>query len=119
MKSDVKRLGFERARESVGDVWLRGLLIALTSLTLVQTPVRAQAGEAAGVASSRNEAAKWERFTYPGEKFSVELPEMPFVFRTTRHVSRTLSDNETMRVFGILPREEGRQRGVAVRHFGI
>jgi TonB family protein len=45
--------------------------------------------------------SKWERFTYPDEEFSVELPETPFVFDTTRRVSRTLSESEKMRVYGV------------------
>jgi TonB family protein len=44
---------------------------------------------------------KWERFTYYGEEFSVELPEMPFVHDTSRHVNRTRNDYEEMRVFGV------------------
>jgi TonB family protein len=80
------------------------LLVVASVLTLAQTP----SGGAAGNAPRAQEPAtatadaplKWERFNYPGEEFSVELPEMPFAFQTTRHVNRTLSDSEKMRVFG-------------------
>lgn len=41
----------------------------------------------------------WERYTYPGEEFSVELPLMPLVFNTSRSISRT--ESEKMRVFGV------------------
>jgi TonB family protein len=81
------------------------LLLALSTLPLAQTPPDAGANNAPRVQNptpaSPAEPSKWERYTYPGEEFSVELPEMPFVLKTTRHVNRTLSDFEGMRVYGV------------------
>ena len=81
------------------------LLLAVSMLPLTQTPSDAGANNAPRVQNpapaAPAEPSKWERYTFPGEEFSVELPEMPFVFNTTRRVSRTLSDNERMRVFGV------------------
>ncbi len=80
------------------------LLVVATVLTLAQTPPSVAAGYAPRVqepaAVATDAPPKWERLTYPGEEFSVELPGTPFDFRTTRHVNRTLSDIEKMRVFG-------------------
>jgi TonB family protein len=109
MKSDVKREGFDgprgAAEVSAGGLMLKGLLIALTLLPLSQTPARARQDGAPSARtpapSAPAESEKWERFTYPDEEFSVEMPLMPFVFHTTRHVNRTLSDREKMRVFGV------------------
>jgi Gram-negative bacterial TonB protein C-terminal len=43
--------------------------------------------------------ASWERYTYPGEEFSVELPDAPSVFHTTRSIG--MFDQEKMRTFGL------------------
>jgi hypothetical protein len=44
-------------------------------------------------------ADKWERYTYAGEEFSVETPEMPFVFETSRSVGPR--ESEVVRTFGL------------------
>src|SRR5437764_884602 len=88
------------------------LLLALASLPL-QLPnafagqsafkeVHAQAQQSPTQAQqSATPAAKWERYTYPGEEFSVELPEMPAVFHTVRNVANSICDIEKMRVFSV------------------
>jgi TonB family protein len=79
------------------------LLVAASALPLAQTPLRAQANDAAlaRTPAATPQPAKWERFTYDGEEFSVELPARPFVHETDRQVNRTLRDAEAMRVFGV------------------
>ncbi|HEX6624691.1 MAG TPA: hypothetical protein VF064_13340, partial [Pyrinomonadaceae bacterium] len=46
-------------------------------------------------------AAKWERYTFPGDEFSVELPGMPFVYHKRRVIGDSGRDSDTMRVFGL------------------
>lgn len=109
MKSDVQRAGFERARTgigaSTGGAMLKALLFALSTLLLAPTSLRARQTDAPQVQTTAPpaavEPAKWERFTGPGEEFSVELPETPSVHETYRRVNRTLRDYEAMRVYGI------------------
>lgn len=42
---------------------------------------------------------KWERYTFEGDEFSVELPEMPFVSESLRSVGPT--ETERVRDFGL------------------
>src|SRR5688572_12364192 len=108
MRSDVRGAGFERPREgrgaSAGASNVKALLLAL-SLLLAPSTLSARQDDAPRVQTpaptAAAESAEWKRFTYPGEEFSVELPETPFAHETDRHVSRTLRDSETMRVFGV------------------
>jgi TonB family protein len=60
---------------------LRSLLLSALLLTCA-APCAGR--EAAGRDGA--EAAKWERLTFPGEEFSVEWPDMPWVFATRRKV---------------------------------
>ena len=46
-------------------------------------------------------AAQWERYAFRGDEFSVELPSMPFVFHTRRHIGGSGRDSDSMRVFGL------------------
>ncbi|HEY0080302.1 MAG TPA: energy transducer TonB [Pyrinomonadaceae bacterium] len=46
-------------------------------------------------------AASWERYTYTGEEFSVELPQMPFVRHTARKVLGSTDEYERARVYGL------------------
>jgi TonB family protein len=84
-------------------------IAALAALFFSQVP-RADARPRAGV--SRQPAAQsssqtpapagveaWERYTFPGEEFSVELPGTPFDFESGRVVS--YKETETMRTFGL------------------
>src|SRR2546421_255759 len=81
------------------------LLLALASLLLqLPTAFAGQGGSKESPAQAQQTAtpsAKWERYTYPGEEFSVELPEMPAVFHTVRNVANSIYDTEKMRVFGV------------------
>ena len=52
-------------------------------------------------ATAQAPAATWARYTYPGDEFSVELPEMPAVSHTTRHIEGTRFDTEKVRVFSL------------------
>jgi TonB family protein len=67
----------------------------------------ARAPHAAGQESSGQSqtppahAAKWARYTYPGEEFSAELPAMPWAFHTRRLIRDGSSDGEQTRVFGL------------------
>src|SRR2546423_222441 len=81
------------------------LFLALASLPLQLPNAFAGQGESrqspAQAQQSATPAAKWERYTYPGEEFSVELPEMPAVFHTVRNVANSIYDIEKMRVFSV------------------
>lgn len=81
------------------------LLVVVLTLPPAQTPSGGGADNAPRAQNPATAATdappRWERFTYPAEEFSVELPGTPFDFRTTRHVNRTLSDTEKMRAFGV------------------
>ena len=81
------------------------------ALSLLLTPVasssssaraRTQGPQAGGPRSpaAQASAAKWERYTFPGDEFSVELPGMPFVFHTHRVIGGSGRDSDSMRVFG-------------------
>jgi TonB family protein len=77
------------------------LLLALAALSLLQLHTAAvQDGSQQSPAQSpAAPAASWERYTYHGEEFSVELPDAPSVFPTTRRISET--EYEKMRTFGL------------------
>lgn len=77
------------------------LLLAFAALSLLQLrPAAVQNGSQQSPAQSPAAlAASWERYTYPGEEFSVELPEAPSVFQTFRNVG--MDKTEKMRTFGI------------------
>ncbi len=78
------------------------LSLLLTPVASSSARVRGQ-GPAAGVPRSpapQASAAKWERYTFPGDEFSVELPGMPFVFHTHRVIGDSGRDSDSMRVFG-------------------
>jgi TonB family protein len=80
-------------------------LLAFVALALLQLqPPSAAAAGRVGARPARAQStaateATWERYTYPDEEFSVELPGMPFVFETTRSVGRM--EQESLRVFGV------------------
>src|ERR1700755_2065652 len=45
-------------------------------------------------------AGNWDHYTYAGEEFSVELPEIPFVYESSRSTG-LLDDTQPVRTFGI------------------
>lgn len=78
------------------------LLIILTLLSLRPLPASAFDNGPARQNSKQTAttaAEKWERYAFPGDEFSVELPAMPFVYHTRRIIAGT--DKEKMRVFGV------------------
>lgn len=78
-------------------------LLILAALLLVQLrPAAVRIGSGPPPARAQAAAttpADWERYTYPGEEFSVELPEAPSVFQTTRSIG--MFETEKMRTFGL------------------
>jgi hypothetical protein len=76
------------------------LAAVVVALSLAQ-PARARRDSPRQSAPQRpaSGAEKWERYTYEGEEFSVELPGMPSVFRTSRSVG--VMESEPMRTFGL------------------
>ena len=78
------------------------LSLLLTPVASPSARVRGQGPRAGGPRSTAAQAsaAKWERYTFPGDEFSVELPGMPFVFRTIRCISDGCRDSDKVRVFG-------------------
>jgi TonB family protein len=75
------------------------LLAAAVTLAAAQTPARAPERGAAG-GQEAPAAARWERLTFPGEEFSVEWPDMPFVFATSRPVKERDREYEKLLYFG-------------------
>ncbi|HEX7313932.1 MAG TPA: energy transducer TonB [Pyrinomonadaceae bacterium] len=74
----------------------------MTRSLILLTFVCACAPLVAGQAQSGSaRAVAWSRYTYPGEEFSVELPEMPLVFHTSRIVREMPYESEKTRVFGV------------------
>jgi TonB family protein len=69
------------------------MLVALMSLAAQSSSSQQSAQQ------SPTAAEKWERYTYAGEEFSVETPEMPFVFETSRSVGPR--ESEAVRTFGL------------------
>ena len=69
------------------------------ALSLLLTPV-ASSSARARTQGPQASAAKWERYAFPGDEFSVELPGMPFVFHTHRVIGDSGRDSDSMRVFG-------------------
>jgi TonB family protein len=71
------------------------------ALTPPQSSAQAGIQTAAQSPSPQSTAAeeKWERYTFEGEEFSVELPAMPFDFESWWSVG--LRDRESMRDFGV------------------
>lgn len=64
----------------------------------------AGAGAAPGaglVSAAQGAADNWERYTFRGEEFSVELPGAPFVWETGRSIYRSNTESDRMRVFGV------------------
>jgi TonB family protein len=72
------------------------LLAALMSLAAQPSSSRQQPAQPSSTAATTE---KWERYTYAGEEFSVEMPEMPFVFETSRSVGPR--ESEAVRTFGL------------------
>src|SRR5688500_19501639 len=73
--------------------------LILAALALGHAP-RALAQDGAQRASAADAAAaRWTRYTYPGEEFSAELPGMPITFLTARNVNRDWRKAEKVRVF--------------------
>ena len=69
------------------------MLAALVTLLAAQSASSQQSSQQSAAAD------KWERYTYAGEEFSVEMPEMPFVFETSRSVGPR--ESEVVRTFGL------------------
>lgn len=86
------------------------LLVALAALPLLspQSSARAQSLSVAQTPAQTSQQTtsavedNWERYTYAGEEFSVELPSMPFVVESSRSVSQFKS--EPIRTFGLYSR---------------
>jgi TonB family protein len=79
-----------------GALWL----LTLAALLLLQaSPI--VVGQNSSQQSASTPAADWERYTYPGEEFSVELPAMPYLYHTLRYVKASMGEFEGMRVFGL------------------
>src|SRR2546423_9334754 len=79
------------------------LLLALASLPLQLPNAFAGRSESkkspAQAQQSATPAAKWERYTYPGEEFSVELPGTPFFVEKVRAVRGARGLMEKTRVY--------------------
>lgn len=78
-------------------------LVAVAALSLIQIS-RAEGRNGPPQSPAQSEAppgatAEWKRYTYTGEEFSVELPEMPIVYETSRDIS--MFESERMRVFSL------------------
>lgn len=73
------------------------LLSALAVLCFGPRQPSAQTTAQAAAQSPPSEA--WERYTYEGEEFSVEMPGMPFVIERARMVGPT--ESEPVRDFGL------------------
>jgi TonB family protein len=74
------------------------LLLTLAALSLAHAP-RAAGQDGAAQRPGAGEA-RWARYTYAGDEFSVEMPGMPYVMHTDRGIGRLLIGRERMRVFG-------------------
>lgn len=69
------------------------LLAALLTLAAQSSPSQQSTQQSTAAAE------KWERYTYKDEEFSVEMPEMPSVFETSRNVGQR--EREAVRTFGL------------------
>lgn len=71
-------------------------------LALVLAPVIFSPGAASpGRQGAQTPAAesRWETYTYPGEEFSVSMPEMPAMYEETRSIRGRPNETRTMRAY--------------------
>jgi TonB family protein len=66
----------------------------------VAVPVPISVEEQQPVRPAAEWAEGWERYTYAGEEFSVEMPGMPFAYESSRSVGAS-GETEPVRTFGL------------------
>jgi TonB family protein len=76
-------------------------LLAFVAAFCVQPAPAASSSVRARQQGPQESAAKWERYAFPGDEFSVELPGMPYVYHQRRLIGDFGRDSDTMRVFGL------------------
>ena len=83
---------------------LKPLLLTILAALPLSTPQSSARAQSRGAArpSAHSTEERWERYTYAGEEFSVEMPSMPFVFESSRSVS--MFKSEPLRTFGLYAR---------------
>ncbi|HZI19006.1 MAG TPA: energy transducer TonB [Pyrinomonadaceae bacterium] len=89
-------------RKSLARLFASAALALGTTVPCTPAPWAAPPAAAdLGRPEAQQPAQGWERYTYPGEEFSVELPGAPFVWEMRRPVYKSERETEKMRTFGV------------------